>query len=241
MRHKRVNNFILNYELGYILGVYFGDGSIVHESSDTNAGKSWFSLTTIDIEFAEYVRECFSIFVGPIEGGIGKYIDQRKGRKPQYHFRITASDFCRMLSTIAPDKTLIPGIVHSHQSLKKGFIEGFLDSEGWVSKTKEICNNPKSKYHGHHQYRIGFGCTNKFVMIEMGKFLQEFNVGINKLMQDPIPSGKMFYRYFLNIDSFVASPLRFIIKRKQQRLDEYKSLISFSTTTNHNPETRVIV
>ena len=97
MGHKRVNNLAMTYELGYVIGVYFGDGSICSSATEQNKGKSWFSLTTIDLEFAEYVKECLSMFVGPIEGGINHYIDKRSGRKPQNHLRVTASDFCRAI------------------------------------------------------------------------------------------------------------------------------------------------
>ena len=225
MWNSRACNIAYNPSLAYICGVYFGDGSI----QDTGA-KSLFSLTTIDLDFAEYVRNCFEPFVGELLGGISQYQDARKGRSRTYIMRVHATDFCDLVKRICDSKQQIPEFVFDHHSFKKSFVEGFFDSEGWVAKSKAMINNPRSKYHGNYVYRAGVGCTNP-LMIKIGEMMQEMGLQINNLYTEILPSGKTFYRYCLNMDSVVRSGLVSHIARKQRRIDEYRAAYVSPETT----------
>ena len=220
------------FELGYILGVYFGDGSIVVVPKK----KSYFQLNTIDKEFAEYVQKCFSLFVGPVTAEIGESQDARKGRRLLYRITICATAFCDYIRHLCGNKETIPSMVFTNRDVKLGFIAGFFDSEGWVSESKKICDNQKSKYYGNKMYRVGFGCTNKDVTETVGKFMRDFGVDINTLDSALIPSGKTFYRYFPNIDSFVNASIPISIVRKKNRLENYRRFyMSSPETTNQQP------
>jgi len=225
MWNSRACNIAYTPELAYICGVYFGDGSIQDLGS-----KCLFSLTTIDLDFAEYTRSCFEPFVGPLPGGISEYQDQRKGRSKTYIMRVHATEFCDFVQRACDRKQKLPEFVFDHISLKKSFVEGFFDSEGWVAKSRAKISNPKSKYHNNFVYRAGVGCTNP-LMIDIGKMMLELGLQINNLYTDVIPSGKTFYRYCLNMDSVVSSKLVSHIARKQNRINEYRaSYVSPETT-----------
>ena len=131
-----------SYDLGYIVGVYLGDGNVWQVENST----SYFRLSVIDKDFCEATQDKIYKEIGVL-GSI------RPRKNNQYCLTICNVDFCSWLvKNFGPAKhkriRLLPIL-----EANKGMIEGLIDSEGSISKSsislrmdgnlaivQEICN-----------------------------------------------------------------------------------------------------
>jgi intein/homing endonuclease len=115
------------------------------------------------------------------------------------------------------EKHHIPFIIwEASLSVKKWFIAGVMDGDGWISKTNR---NDANK---NFQYRIGVGGVEEGWIYEFEKLLQ--GIGVKTCLPEVDISGfrkKPMVRFSIKIDSFVSKGLFFTINRKQNRLREY--------------------
>lgn len=220
---------ILNKEVAYLLGVYLGDGSVW----DNGCGVKVFGIVASDKDFVEEVARCIGEVVGNIPN-IG--INYKHNRKhPYYRCQTSKSALPMWLVEQTHHKTIIPQIIlDSNDVLKKEFIAGLLDSEGYVSLSK------RHMYGGHEVFdmQIGFSVQDPWIF-EFRDILIKMGICCNSVGRYTSlhVKSKIMYRFTINKRSFVDSGLYFKIRRKQDRIEHYKSLFPSSTTKRKIPFT----
>ena len=208
----------LNKELAYLLGVYLTDGSISYKESYT------FQLSSIDKDFVESTLNFYKkinpkcIASVNIQKGIDReWPDGRKSKcQDQYHINVGFAEFGLFFKNQTGDKHHIPFIIwNASDGVKRWFIAGVMDGDGWISKT--IRENGKD-----YQYRTGIGGVEEGWIYEFERLLQSMGVKTCKPEIDiRLPRAKPIVRFSIKTDSFVSHGLFFTIKRKQARLKEY--------------------
>ena len=194
----------LSPALSYLLGVYLGDG---HIALDDKGEPQKFVLDTIDYEFANFTKQCAELKFGPLP--------DIKDYDKYFRFSFGSKPFCKWLVEVTFDKKKIPQYVTRTKPVLKRFLEGFLDSEGWVSQSKNVNSL------GHHNYQVGF--VNMALWVdEIAKLVQQFHVKLHSRRLCYTKDNKPFVMYTCNIKSFIRSGLQFHINRKQQRLEQYR-------------------
>lgn len=209
----------LNKELAYLLGVYLTDGSISYTESYT------FQLSSIDKEFAEKTLECYKIINPDCKANVRfqKAIEKRwpNGNvskcQDQYSINVGFAKFGLFFKNQTGSKHHIPYIIwDAPLQVKKWFIAGVMDGDGWISKTE------RKEYPGTFQYRIGVGKTEDSWIYEFNHLLQEMGVKTCKPEIDMRePRNIPMVRFSINVESFASHGLFFTINRKQQRLKTY--------------------
>jgi intein/homing endonuclease len=218
MNIESISSENLNKELAYLFGVYLTDGSISYEESYT------FSLKAIDRDFVENSLNSYKR-INPnctakvsIQLPRDRYWDNGTVSKTQiqYCIHVGFSQFGNFFKNQTGEKHHIPFIIwNASDIIKRHFISGVMDGDGWISKTE------RKLYPGTFQYRIGIGGVEEGWIWEFEKILHD--LGVNTLkreicIQDRI---KPFIRFAIGIESFVSRGLFFTINRKQQRLLSY--------------------
>jgi len=202
----------LTPELAYLIGVYLGDGCI----DSTNR----FRLKVIDKDFVEYTAKCILDVCGdilPVMETDENYTYKGKTKLVHnYYLQYSKNDFVNWLRSLS-DKETVPSIIPRTATLEtKKFLEGLMDSEGWISMSRQI------KFEkGTHRWGIGIAATSGWIR-ESKDLFQKFGIRIHKEQTGVSRSGKILYSYGFNPCSFAYSGLKFNISRKQERLELYK-------------------
>lgn len=215
----------LNKELAYLLGVYLTDGSISYQESYS------FQLKAIDKDFVENSLNFYKK-INPnclatvfLQKGIERKWPEGRISKcqDQYCINVGFAKYGQFFKDQTGDKHHIPFIVWAAPlQIKKWFIAGIMDGDGWISKT--IRENSKD-----YQYRIGVGGVEEGWIHEFYRLLQEIGVQLCKAEIDVRPPRKKpMVRFSIKTDSFAKHGLFFTVKRKQSRLREF---IEKRTTT----------
>jgi len=193
----------------YILGVYLGDGCVTTSGYTSIV----FRLNTIDKDFAEATAQA---------------LQELTGKKPNYrehavkkgsnNFALSHScrDLCYDLVVDTDRKHKIPSYVHTwDKQLKIAFIAGLMDSEGFVAENSNPTN--RRYYMGYKSCDVWF---DDFVRI-----LQSVGVKIGKIgIEKPRKEGyKIPKRFTIKMQSWIDSGCYFNIRRKQDRVDMWKS------------------
>lgn len=204
----------MSEDLAYILGVFLGDGYISRVTTGNCVTKS-FGLNSVDQDFCSHLSSCFQRVLGS-PGSITRntwMYRQSGGRwSPIYQLRISSFDFCSWIEEETGGKRRIPGTIPTNPcAITKGFVEGFLDSEGYVSKGTYKNGTPR--------YMIGFCCTEAWSPI-MASLIELFGIKFWRLIEETTKTGKTAYRYRGRIQTFLTSSLCFHIARKQERVNE---------------------
>lgn len=225
---EQISSENLSKELAYLLGVYLTDGCISHYS-DKYAEYATFSLSVIDKDFVEFVLECMKKFnpscksiISIVQPKERHWSDGRISKcQKQYRTGIGFTKFSDFFENQTGKKHHIPLIIwDSSLQIKRWFIAGIMDGDGWISRTerKNYKKHWKGKY-GGFQYRIGIGKAKYGWIHEFEKLLQKMGV---KTLKKEIRMDKYrkipMVRFGINIDSFVKNGLFFTIKRKQDRV-----------------------
>lgn len=204
-------DYTLNKELAYLLGVFLTDGSIT--------GKN-FQLQVIDKDFIERTFNYLK-HINPISK---TKIRERKdtngwNKSIRYVIKINIGEYAEWFKEITNNKHHIPfNIWKANEGIKKWFIAGVMDGDGWISKTKRA-NSDK------FQFRIGIGGVEDGWIYEFRELLNSLSVKCNKIERLQTKYGKWFCRFNINPKSFFDKNLFFTIKRKVDRC------IIASTTT----------
>lgn len=194
----------LNKELAYITGVYLTDGSL--------SGKN-FQLQVIDKDFAERTLEYLKIFVP----GTKAYLRRREeltgwNKSPRYIIKVGINSLADWLIWQTNNKHHIPtGILAGNDGIKKWFIAGIMDGDGFITKTARPYN-PTS-----FQYRIGIGGVEEGWIHEFRQMLCDIGVKCNKIERFTTKNGRWFCRFTVNPQSFFDAKLFFTIERKRKR------------------------
>lgn len=212
-------DYTLNKELGYILGVYLSDGSI----TDKN-----FQLQAIDKDFVEqtliFLKNRFpncksSLRIRPDKGSWNK--------SDRYVIKVGIGDMADWIKYQTNNKHHIPLCIwDSDDVIKRWFISGVMDGDGWISKAKR-------KNSDNFQYRIGIGGVEEGWICEFKELLQSMGVKCNKTERFVTKNGKWFCRFHVKPLTFIENKMFFTIKRKQERLKMYGILNDFTIDT-HN-------
>jgi len=110
-----------SYDLGYIIGVYLGDGHI----QKTSKGNWYFRLTVIDKDFCEITAARIKEITG-----YDSSIRQFKSREGMYVMTFSNNDFCLRIKENfggAKEKRLY---MLPDMEANKGMMEGLFDSDG---------------------------------------------------------------------------------------------------------------
>jgi hypothetical protein len=228
MNLELISSENLSKELAYLFGVYLTDGSICHRS-DQYAEYANFSLKAIDKDFVEFTLKCMKKFNPLCKANI--YISEPKDRywpdgrvskcQKQYCIGVGFTKFKDFFENQTGKKHHIPLIIwNASLIIKKWFIAGAMDGDGWISKIKRkyYKEHWKGKYDGF-QYRIGIGKAKYGWIHEFKTLLQKMGVKTSKteIRMDKYRKIPMV-RFHINIDSFVKNGLFFTIERKQNRV-----------------------
>lgn len=220
-------NLCINKELAYLFGVYLTDGSI------TNFSDKWgnwcsFSLKTIDRDFAEFTLSCIKKIKPDCKGNV--YIQEARTRywkdgriskcQKQYCINIGFTSFKDFFEGQTGKKHHIPGFIwDASLPIKKWFIAGIMDGDGWITKKE------RKNYPGTFQYVIGVGEIEAGWINDFYDFLQKMGISLKEKIRVTtvgiLKRKSPLIRFNFVIDSFKSHGLFFTIKRKQDRLKQY--------------------
>lgn len=190
----------------YLLGVYFGDGSI---SIHPKYGNYYFRLNAIDRDFVENTAKAIECITGkkpPI------YIVKPTGfgKKYKYETVFYSKKICEKIITMTKNKTILPKL--NTKQKKLSFVAGVMDSEGFIQigKRDDRPNN---------QIQIGITVCGTWID-DFIKIFQSIGVQCGKKQQWKVYE-KTVTRYLIKVKDFVRQKCFFTIKRKQVRLRDY--------------------
>lgn len=224
--------FSINKEICYLFGVYLTDGSI------NNQGR--FTMKVIDKDFSERTLKYLKNLVTDSKSEIymQKGIDRlwACGRiskcQDQYCLSVKFHEYKDIFEISTGKKHHIPWFIwNADLVLKKWFIAGVMDGDGWISKSK------RKQFRGGYQYRIGVGKLEESWILEFKELLHKMRVKTCKTERITEGEGiqrKPMLRFSINTESFANHGLFFTINRKQERLRKYIEL----RNTRFRSETR---
>ena len=195
----------LNKQLSYLLGVYLSDGYVMKEEQQNNYRR--FGLECIDKDFAEKTQNCINYLTGE-KKTIRERISSKEPKRIYYRATSSNQNLCFWLEEETGLKTKIPTrIFESPIELKKEFLAGLLDGDGWV--TKQTNKNAVS---------IGFAIKDNWIW-QVRFLLQKIGVETSdiKIMNKKNP----VYFFIIRSKSFIKNKLYFSIKRKQERINNF--------------------
>ena len=215
----------MNKNLAYVLGVFLGDGSICSD-------KRTFMLQAIDLDFVERAASSLKKLS---DNSIRITEENRLTTANRKVFSVRVSDvaLCNELTGLTFGRNNIPiDFLFWDNLFQKEFISGVLDSEGYVSKTKI------HSYGGQEvaDVKIGIGACDLWIY-ELHRFCQEVGIKVGVITREKLKSGKIFAKFTFNKKSFIEKGLYFNIRRKQDRIENYKLLFPGSTTKRGIPIT----
>lgn len=201
----------------YIVGVYLGDGCVTKQK-----GYPTFRLNTIDMDFAEAVKDAFRKHTDrPINIGVHPV---KKSSKPNVALRCGDPEICaRLVAETAGKQKLPDWIWLSDREGQLAFIAGLMDSEGFVSR-----NSHGSTYMGFKSTDVWF---EDFV-----KVLNRAGIRIGKIgVEAPLKPGYRTPRRFtIKMQSWVDAGAYFNIARKQERVNAWVHAQLTSETNMQN-------
>ena len=197
----------LKKELAYLLGVYLTDGSI----TDKN-----FNLQVVDKDFAEHTLMCLKVIIPRTKACLRKRKDNGGWNKQErFVIKVGMGDYADWFRQQTNNKHHLPlCIFNANDGLKRWFIAGVMDGDGWISKTRRP--SPPSRIN-KFQYRIGVGGVEEGWIHEFRDLLLKMHVKCNKIERVITKNGKWFCRFNVNPKTFFDNKLFFTIKRKQDR------------------------
>lgn len=210
MKHCANNGQSAGKNFAYILGVYMGDGYIYQR------GKSYsFGIEVIDFDFIQKVQNTLTELIG-----YQPEIRKREDREGMY--RLCCSDLIfKKMKEDTGNKNMFPEYINDWNKEEKGeFIKGLMDSEGWISK--------RVNSNGNRNFQMGFTCKSSWtydlhrMMNEIG--IQTCDPYVTKMKNGPMIS------FTIKIKSWGESDIKFTIKRKQDKVNEYMQRFPSTTT-----------
>lgn len=204
----------------YLYGVYLGDGFAAKVSHRKRS--MTFRLGTIDRDFAEATKDALSAL------GCHVWISepQRDKRfsqsRPFYSLVSGATELCHRLIDTSHGKKHFPGcLAFWDDEAKKAFIAGLMDSEGYVAENRQN--------HTNRRFFMGFKVCDEWVY-DFKALLESMGIRTNKIRVEK--PGKPWYKvprvFTIKMQSWIDSGVRFNIKRKNDRVDEFASAPAYT-------------
>ena len=206
----------------YLLGVYLGDGCVSEQRTSLV-----FKLGAIDRDFVEKTSEILKELTGK-NANICQLTEKRSINQP-YSTSCYDKDLCNHLRESTKNKTVIPDYVNGWPLENKiAFIEGLMDSEGFVAENRRW--EP-----ARSRYFMGYKSCDAWVP-DFIRILESVGVKIGKVRQEkPRKEGyKVPTGFNIKIQSWIDSGCRFNIKRKQDRVDAWAACEPY-TQRSRNP------
>jgi len=196
-------DYTLTKEVAYLFGVYLTDGSI----SDCN-----FNLQVIDKDFVEFTLDCWKKLVPTTKAYVRKRCDKTSWNKQdRYIIKLGIGEFAEWFKQQTNNKHHLPLFIwDANEGIKKWFIAGIMDGDGWISKTKRPTGDK-------FQYRIGIGGVEEGWIHEFRELLNSLHIKCNKVERVLTKNGKWFCRFGIKPKDFFDAKLFFTIKRKKDR------------------------
>jgi len=227
---EKISSENLDKETAYLFGVYLSDGSISDSLSTFKNSKkkyksSSFSIHAIDKDFVEFTLSCIKKLVPSCRAIVCKqekrdrhWSDGRISKcQDQYYINVGFTKFGDFFKEQTGNKHHIPYLIwNAPLVIKKWFIAGSMDGDGWISKTE------RKLYPGVYQYRTGIGGVEEGWIYEFEKLLHQIGVGTCKKELLKKDRKTPFVRFSIITKDFKEKGLFFTIKRKQDRLIEYR-------------------
>lgn len=209
-RKRKFTYTVMTESLAYLLGVYLGDGGIM-ETKSKNSISYTFYMGAVDREFVEYTRDCFIDIFGNCITSLKTYDWMHKQKETwniNYAFSVTSHDLCKWMMEITDKKAKLPSsefIPREKCDITKAFIEGFIDSEGYIVKKGFEC---------------GFSNTSLWTH-EFADLVKLFGVKLRKPLLQTLPSRKIYISYSMHPLEFYNAGFKFHIERKQKLLEQH--------------------
>lgn len=198
-------------DYAYLLGTYFGDASVVKRTEHCYT----FTIEAIDKDFIERVRNELESYTGK---KVNIFERSRKTGTGKVMYALTCSKKLLFKQFIddTGDCKFIPDYVYEWPEENRiAFLEGVLDSDGWVSQR----TNP----FGITQFRMGYAVTYSWG-VDVKRLLESVGVFCSNIGESKQKSGKISLRFAINMKSFVESGVKFTAQRKQARVNMYEQL-----------------
>lgn len=211
----------------YILGVYLGDGCVVIRSpKNVN-----FQLGTIDKDFADKTANALLELTGITP--TNKEFKVKKSKKPVNFVRCACAELGFHLKKVTKNKSIIPKFVKSwDDELKKAFVSGLMDSEGWVAEDRRLATA--------RRFFMGFGCCDTW-FDDFKIIVESLGIQTGKERQEQTKGGKTMRRFNIKMQSWIDSGCYFNIARKQDRVNAFANHEPYSTRSRYprrlSPET----
>ena len=224
MNQEIISSQSINKELAYLLGVYLTDGSISKENK--------FQLQVIDKDFAENVLACIKKIKPSCQANIYQRDATKNGgwnKSIQYCINAGFIDWKDFFVKQTGEKHFIPTVIlESSLTIKKWFIAGVMDGDGFIAKHTDYKKN-------RVQYTIGIGKVEKGWIMEFNKMLQSIGVNTYKPYRSVTKGGVPFITFNINKEDFINNGLFFTIKRKQDKLCLLKSFMKVQRLNAADP------
>jgi len=197
-------------DMAYFIGSIMGDGNIYYNIIHP---KHTISLASIDLEYCEEIKKIIKNYIY-----FWRRVSPRIFRRNNiFVVEIHCKTFCEWLLEITEEKRHIPkAILDGNIDVKKAFIEGVMDSEGGLSKNR-------------NGYSLSLAIKDEWIY-EAFEIFKDLNIKTSKQIKQlefntVTPNGNKYrtkqYYFYIDILSFHKTGLRFIIKRKQKRIQEH--------------------
>jgi DNA-binding transcriptional regulator WhiA len=193
----------------YILGTYLSDGCVTKEY-----GKNVFRLEVMD---EDYAIAFFNALKRYGVNHLKSYKIKNERYKRGYSFFVVTrdNDLCERLLLETNRKSIIPSYVFKwDKHIKREFIAGMMDGEGYASKRKKPLRN------GSQNYQLGIGMEYK-LLEQFKRILQSVGVSVGKFTFAKKVVNKQVASISLNIKSWHEAGCYFYIQRHQSRINEY--------------------
>lgn len=190
----------------YLIGALLGDGCLYVGKNNYQ-----FSITSEDYDFCQ---NCQNI-VKKNFGKKGNIKTVRKHNKISYFQLVVCSkNIVYYLKELTNNKEIIPSFIYESPDLIKGFVQGLMDSDGWISRINAS--------DGYIRYRIGFKNISEWTK-DFKEMFGIFNVRTGKLRFCSDPRSNISAQVF-SINSFdYCSKIGFRIKRKYKLQEDFLS------------------
>ena len=206
-----INGQSAGKDFAYLLGVYFGDASIVKRTENCYT----FTIEAIDKDFLERTV----IELGSFTGKTPNIFERsRKTSSGKTVYALTLSDkltFKQFIDDTGGCKYIPDYVADWPEENRISFLEGVLDSDGWVSK--------RTTKFGISQFRMGYSTSYSWTY-DIKRLMESVGILCGNIGEYILKSGRKMLRFDIQMKSFVKSKLQFTSKRKQDRVDQYEML-----------------
>lgn len=199
-------------DFAYVMGVYLGDGCITKAKTRKNYT---FKLEVMDEDFAKKFYDTL------IKMGCNTHFNKiyNDRYKQGYSFHVTTMDK-DLIATLQVDtsyKKRIPKYVKSWpRDNKIAFIEGIMDSEGFISKRK------KNMANGLPSYMLGIKMDYE-LLSQLNPIFQSVGLKTGKYTMTKLRDGQRVQtaNLSINLRSWIESGVHFNIQRKENKVKDY--------------------